>query len=788
MTEIIDRIAHYTTEFFKCYLCNKIFADGDEPWHIFEKRLAPDGQRDCPLAAILSSALGKDLDEKAVHSKLICDECNAILLEYEQIEKRFYQFRLKILTDYNNTAKENNLEPIWFEINDIDMDHDDSGVLQPENLIAADGNLLPCKLENSEIITHIPLLEGNLVVEDAAGDENVDDDGGMGQFEVNEGEQYVDLPPEMEAPEGVLIEGSQQQELDVIDEGGTATVVTYEEKGLHLVNEEIPYEQIIEQTSVISYSNSIDDAMDYNSSNEENQIIPDDDQNILPTQQQRRQKSSSDCQNQLVLDFEFNGVAYICPLCPEANKHEPMAFAHHLKTAHSYKYFVCEICHKGFHKRTELSDHKDEFHGPSESGGGGGEFHCDHCPRVFLNMREFRIHKRQHYTSTKQHECPECHKKYSSKNLLDEHMNMHTGKRPYKCAACSKDFASKYTLQAHMKIHTKRPRPYNCDECDKSFLNQQNLVQHKKLHLGLKTFVCEVCAKAFGTQHNLDVHKIVHSGNKPFICRTCGKGFARRAEIRDHERTHTGERPYKCDLCELAFAQRSNLMTHKKATHLNDKKHKCSLCERSFKRRRLLEYHKQSAHTGERPHKCEVCSATFVYPEHFKKHMRIHSGVKPYACEVCGKLFNSRDNRNAHRFIHSEKKPYECMECGMGFMRKPLLLSHMKHTRHVNDTIIVNQPQISQKGVLEVYKETEEEEQPQQFHVSSKVSGNDEEEDENDDYDEIVTPDEILVEDGDGQYIKDEDGEVKYLQFAEMDKDGQATFTWVDIAGDEKED
>lgn len=862
MTEIINRIAHYTTEFFKCYLCNKIFADGDEPWHMFEKRLSENGQNDCPLASILSSALGKDLDQKSVHSKLICDECNVVLLEYERIEKRFYQFRLKILTDYNNTAKENNLEPIWFEINEIDENSDNVQMIdmslsqqqqqqqqQLEQQNVEQKNLIQnvnttqllslgvgginVKLENDEIITHIPILAGQEVSHLAVAkkDKSIDEEEEIEDAEMqtykqeliehdDDEEDFVD--EELDATQTILIENSQTEQDDI--DNAPRSLIAYEEKGIHVITEEISYEQIIEQSSVTSYENSIidvqDEAIDYNSSNDENRstIIPDAvpirrprPQHRKNTTQQRltkREHSNTTVDNQqeqqqqqqqqiLGLEFEFNGIMYICPLCPEPSEHEPMLFANHLKTVHSYKYYVCDICYKGFHKRNEVSDHMDEFHG---NGTETGEFHCENCMRVFLNLRQFRIHKRLHYSSSKQHECSECHKKYSSKNLLDEHMNMHTGQRPYKCPSCDKDFASKYTLQAHMKIHTKRPRPYSCDECDKSFLNQQNLVQHKKLHTGVKAFICEVCQKAFGTQHNLDVHKIVHSGNKPFICRTCGKGFARRAEINDHERTHTGERPFKCDICTMAFAQRSNLTTHKKVTHFNDRKHKCTKCERSFKRRRLLEYHVQSAHTGERPHKCDVCSATFVYPEHFKKHMRIHTGVKPFACEVCGKLFNSRDNRNAHRFIHSEKKPYECMECGMGFMRKPLLLAHMKHTKHVNDTIIVNQPQISHKGVLEVYKETTDEEQEQdqeiddetllvehQEHKQIKIEDNNEMVDQ-EGFDEIVTSDTILVEDGDGHYIKDEDGEVKYLQFAEMDKDGQETFTWVDIGGSKTDD
>lgn len=103
----------------------------------------------------------------------------------------------------------------------------------------------------------------------------------------------------------------------------------------------------------------------------------------------------------------------------------------------------------------------------------------------------------------------------------------------------------------------------------------------------------------------------------------------------------------------------------------------------------------KAAHTGERPYKCTICLATFIYPEHFKKHKLIHTGEKPYECEVCGKAFNSRDNRNAHRFVHSDKKPYECLVCGLGFMRKPLLYNHMNTAGHQNDTIVVNQPRLT---------------------------------------------------------------------------------------------
>ncbi|XP_055592981.1 zinc finger protein 264-like [Uranotaenia lowii] len=392
---------------------------------------------------------------------------------------------------------------------------------------------------------------------------------------------------------------------------------------------------------------------------------------------------------------------YYCALCSSAggptSAHNVKTIVIHLKTDHNEKILICEHCDKVFRKRTEYNEHLDQ-HVASEI---SGDFRCDVCSSKFGNIRALRMHRKTHVAVQKVWCCEVCQKKYSSKNLLDEHMNMHSGKRPFKCAECPKDFASKYTLSAHMKIHQDRERMYTCKVCDKGFFSQNNLIQHEKIHTGVRDFVCPECGKSFMSQHNLDIHKIVHLNYKPFICRTCGKGFARKAEIKDHERTHTGERPFVCEICDASFSQRSNLQSHKRATHFNDKRYKCDLCNRCFKRRRLLDYHIKACHTGERPYRCDICSATFVYPEHFKKHQKIHTGTKPFACEVCGKSFNSRDNRNAHRFVHSDKKPYECVTCGAGFMRKPQLYWHMQQRSHLNDKIVVNQPRITSEDMLE---------------------------------------------------------------------------------------
>ncbi|XP_046400167.1 zinc finger protein 235-like isoform X2 [Ischnura elegans] len=380
----------------------------------------------------------------------------------------------------------------------------------------------------------------------------------------------------------------------------------------------------------------------------------------------------------------------------------------HLRRVHGVRAFVCILCTQEFDRKKDLALHMSEVHGEASGPEGNapttvvkkenGEetvmYLCELCPEALNTAKALREHKREAHGKAK-HKCNVCGKFYGSRNLLSEHMNVHNGVRPYKCELCEKTFASRYCLKVHVKIHDARPRPHMCQECGKTFLCLQHLQQHARTHSDNKDFVCETCGKAFATARNLEVHMVVHSGAKPFACSVCQKGFARRAELVDHERTHTGEKPFQCETCGATFSQRSNLISHRRATHLDDRRFVCDDCGRGFKRRRLLDYHRKAAHTGERPYTCGTCGASFVYPEHYKKHIRVHTGERPYACEVCGKRFGSRDNRNAHRFVHSDKKPYECVVCGMGFMRKPLLYTHMQSQGHLQDAIVINQPRIT---------------------------------------------------------------------------------------------
>ncbi|XP_018007926.1 zinc finger protein 883-like [Hyalella azteca] len=396
---------------------------------------------------------------------------------------------------------------------------------------------------------------------------------------------------------------------------------------------------------------------------------------------------------------------YLCYYCNSAAKRFS-SMQQHIIENHQERLYECELCFQTvysgdasgdtqglvFQKRSDLILHLEEHLSNGER-----RYTCGSCNKRFCLARQIRQHKRHHLAKSVM--CPHCPRRFRSEVALQEHIYNHTGCRPFRCFHCKKRFSSRYTLKVHNKTHLVRERNHRCIVCRKEFLSYHHLVEHMHVHEDSKNFPCDVCGKAFATVRSLELHKVIHTGVKNYSCKLCNKMFARKGEVEDHERIHTGEKPFQCEICGATFSQRSNLQSHKRATHLKEKKHQCPDCDKAFKRRRLLVCHQMSVHTGERPYKCEICSAAFVYPEHFKKHLRIHTGEKPFKCEICGKAFNSRDNRNAHKFIHSERKPYECTLCNTGFMRKPMLMTHLlQHDQNLSQPkscVRVNPPSVA---------------------------------------------------------------------------------------------
>ena len=80
---------------------------------------------------------------------------------------------------------------------------------------------------------------------------------------------------------------------------------------------------------------------------------------------------------------------------------------------------------------------------------------------------------------------------------------------------------------------------FNCQICHKSYSNKRSLNQHMKFHDESKALKCDVCLKLFSCKSSLEVHYRIHTGEKPFACQICNRKFARNSDLIKHHNIHT---------------------------------------------------------------------------------------------------------------------------------------------------------------------------------------------------------------------------------------------------------
>nr|XP_056707349.1 zinc finger protein 410 [Euleptes europaea] len=151
----------------------------------------------------------------------------------------------------------------------------------------------------------------------------------------------------------------------------------------------------------------------------------------------------------------------------------------------------------------------------------------------------------------------------------------------------------------------------------------------------------------------------------------------------------TFEKKLKCTVegCDRTFVWPAHFKYHLK-THRNDRSFICPAkdCGKSFYVLQRLKVHMRT-HNGEKPFVCTElgCGKQFTTAGNLKNHLRIHTGEKPFLCEAqgCGRSFAEYSSLRKHQVVHSGIKPHQCQICGKTFSQSGSRNVHMKkhHSR-----------------------------------------------------------------------------------------------------------
>ncbi|KAJ3148047.1 Strongly-conserved Zn-finger binding protein (TFIIIA) [Geranomyces michiganensis] len=244
-----------------------------------------------------------------------------------------------------------------------------------------------------------------------------------------------------------------------------------------------------------------------------------------------------------------NERPFRCHLCPKTyvrNEHLIRHARTHATTPMGQRPFPCkhEGCTHAFASQYHLNRHAKTHVAPNP-------YPCTigGCSESFAKHNQLRLHICTH-TGSKPHACSLCPKSFPTAQKLKAHQRTHSIEPHYRCGHLDCDapsFAKWTLLQQHMK-EAHKPK---CPQCHKTFSRRDTLKDHMQVHEEKRTvWVCEWegCGKEFASAKSRTVHfRASHEHIIPFTCEHpgCDAAFAHKHLLVRHRRVH--ENKAACD-------------------------------------------------------------------------------------------------------------------------------------------------------------------------------------------------------------------------------------------------
>ena len=302
------------------------------------------------------------------------------------------------------------------------------------------------------------------------------------------------------------------------------------------------------------------------------------------------------------------GGPYTCEKCMITFAQKKHVTKH--EKEHTEKRHKCELCQRTFNKRDTLISHTNIHLGVKP-------WECNRCLKQFYSKMGLVSHAKVSHP----HQVNEIVKVRKIKEPDKEVMlMMESSEGEWICKTCKIVYNRKDSLKKHIvKVHFKR-EPQICSKCHQSFSTKYILETHMQYHTGDKPHACLKCQKRFFRRRSLRLHTSKCFERKPKFCTICDMSFTLVIDLKIHMKGHSvvkrgkvaemkQERPKKkCDKCEFLALSGKMLMKHRRKTH-PDEKFCCTFCCREFLSPQSLNYHKK-LHLGIK-YPCTVCAKTF---------------------------------------------------------------------------------------------------------------------------------------------------------------------------------
>ena len=165
----------------------------------------------------------------------------------------------------------------------------------------------------------------------------------------------------------------------------------------------------------------------------------------------------------------------------------------------------CQLCSKMFYK-TSIKKHIRIIHQ------GLKPHTCDICNKGFVSKANLENHTYLHNKdpTSRPFKCHICPKSFVRNQQLTDHFNSHKGIKPFICKVCGIEFTNKSNWKRHRIEHNSKTKEFKCITCGREFARQYYLVDHVKTHTGEKPYFCVVCGSCSATRSNFNSHMKTH--------------------------------------------------------------------------------------------------------------------------------------------------------------------------------------------------------------------------------------------------------------------------------------